>query len=112
MYGDMAIDFNVAFVHARSKERIKVKPPKDIATSKHWKLKASVTGTRKNIPILAIIFSCQVGEQFRKLFFVKKIDIISLHDSHSKHGNFFKLRIRVEDCGCTLEMDPRCGLTL
>jgi hypothetical protein len=44
----IVIDISVAFMHARSDEEIVVRVPRDIkGTSKFWKLKAAINGTRK-----------------------------------------------------------------
>ena len=44
---DFGIDISVAFMHARTDEKIYVKVPSGIKSSKCWKLKAAVNGTRK-----------------------------------------------------------------
>ena len=46
-FGILVIDISVAFMHARTDEEIYVKVPSGIKSSKNWKLKAAVNGTRK-----------------------------------------------------------------
>ena len=46
-FGILVIDMSVAFMHARTDEEICVKVPSDIKSSKFWRLKAAVNGTRK-----------------------------------------------------------------
>ena len=46
-FGILVIDISVAFMHARTDEEIYVKVPSGIKSSKNWKLKAAVHGTRK-----------------------------------------------------------------
>ena len=41
------IDISVAFMHARTDEEFYVKVPSGIKSSKYWRLKAAVNGTRK-----------------------------------------------------------------
>ena len=43
----LIVDISVAFMHARMDEEVVVKPPSDIKTSKYWKLRAAVNGTRR-----------------------------------------------------------------
>ena len=46
-FGVLVIDISVAFMHARTDEEIYVKVPSGIKSSKCWRLKAAVNGTRK-----------------------------------------------------------------
>ena len=46
-FGILVIDMSVAFMHARTDEEICVNVPSDIKSSKFWRLKAAVNGTRK-----------------------------------------------------------------
>ena len=46
-FGIVVVDISVAFMHARTDEEIYVKVPSGIKSSKSWKLKAAVNGTRK-----------------------------------------------------------------
>ena len=46
-FGLLVVDISVAFMHARTDEEIYVKVPSGIKSSKYWKLKAAVNGTRK-----------------------------------------------------------------
>ena len=46
-FGILVIDISVAFMHARTDEEIYVKIPSVIKSSKSWRLKAPVNGTRK-----------------------------------------------------------------
>ena len=46
-FGILVIDIFVAFMHARTDEEIYVKVPSSIKSSKYWKLKAAVNGTRR-----------------------------------------------------------------
>ena len=46
-FGILVIDISVAFMHARTDEEIYVKVPSGIKSSKYWKRKAAVNGTRK-----------------------------------------------------------------
>ena len=46
-FGIFVIDISVAFMHAQTDEEIYVKVPSGIKSSKYWKLKAAVNGTRK-----------------------------------------------------------------
>ena len=46
-FGILVIDISVAFMHARTDEEIYVKVPSGIKSSKYWRLKAAVNGTRK-----------------------------------------------------------------
>ena len=46
-FGILVIDISGAFMHARTDEEIYVKVPSGIKSSKYWKLKAAVNGTRK-----------------------------------------------------------------
>ena len=46
-FGILVVDISVAFMHARTDEEIYVKVPSGIKSSKYWKLKAAVNGTRK-----------------------------------------------------------------
>ena len=47
VFGILVIDISVAFMHARTDEETYVKVPSGIKSSKYWKLKAAVNGTRK-----------------------------------------------------------------
>ena len=46
-YGFLVVDISVAFMHARTDEEIYVKVPSGIKSSRFWRLKAAVNGTRK-----------------------------------------------------------------
>ena len=46
-FGILVIDISVAFMHARTNEEIDVKVPSGIKSSRFWRLKAAVNGTRK-----------------------------------------------------------------
>ena len=46
-FGILVIDVSAAFVHARLDDEIYVKVPSDVKSSKFWRLKAAVNGTRK-----------------------------------------------------------------
>ena len=46
-FGILVIDISVAFMHARTDEEILVKVPSGIKSSKYWRLKAAVNGTKK-----------------------------------------------------------------
>ena len=46
-FGILVIDISVAFMHARTDEEIYVKVPSVIKSSRFWRLKAAVNGTRK-----------------------------------------------------------------
>ena len=46
-FGVLVADISVAFMHARTDEEIYVKVPSDIRSSKYWRLKAALNGTRK-----------------------------------------------------------------
>ena len=46
-FGILVVDISVAFMHARTDEEVYVKVPSGIKSSKYWKLKAAVNGTRK-----------------------------------------------------------------
>ena len=46
-FGILVIDISVAFMHARTDEEIYVKVPSGIKSSRFWRLKAAVNGTRK-----------------------------------------------------------------
>ena len=46
-FGILLIDISVAFMHARTDEEIYVKVPSGIKSSRFWRLKAAVNGTRK-----------------------------------------------------------------
>ena len=46
-FGILVIDISVAFIHARTDEEIYVNVPSGIKSSKYWRLKAAVNGTRK-----------------------------------------------------------------
>ena len=46
-FGILVIDSSVAFMHARTDEEIYVNVPSGIKSSKYWRLKAAVNGTRK-----------------------------------------------------------------
>ena len=46
-FGILVIDIRVAFMHARTDEEIYVKVPSGIKSSKIWRLKAAVNGTKK-----------------------------------------------------------------
>ena len=46
-FGILVIDISAAFVHARLDDEIYVKVPSDVKSSKFWRLKAAVNGTRK-----------------------------------------------------------------
>ena len=48
-FGILVIDISVAFMHARTYEEINVKVPSGIKSSKIWRLKAAVNGTRKKL---------------------------------------------------------------
>ena len=52
-FGILVIDISVAFMHARTDEEIYVKVPSGSKSSKYWRLKAAVNGTRKAIKALA-----------------------------------------------------------
>ena len=46
-FGILVSDISVAFMHARTDEEIYVKVPSGIKSSRFWRLKAAVNGTRK-----------------------------------------------------------------
>ena len=46
-FGLLVVDISVAFVHARADEGIYVKVPSGIKSSRFWRLKEAVNGTRK-----------------------------------------------------------------
>ena len=46
-FGLLVVDICVAFTHARTDEEIYVKVPSGIKSSRFWRLKAAVNGTRK-----------------------------------------------------------------
>ena len=46
-FGILVFDISVAFMHARTDEEICVTVPSGIKSSKFWRLKAAVNGTRK-----------------------------------------------------------------
>ena len=46
-FGVLVVDIGVALVHARTDEKIYVKVPSGFKSSRHWRLKAAVNGTRK-----------------------------------------------------------------
>ena len=46
-FGVVVVDISVACMHARTDEEIYVKVPSDIRSSKYWRLKAALNGTRK-----------------------------------------------------------------
>ena len=46
-FGILVIDVGVAFMHARTDEEIHVKVPSGTKSSRFWRLKAAVNGTRK-----------------------------------------------------------------
>ena len=46
-FGILVIDISVAFMHARTDEEIYVKVPSGIKSSKYWRRKTAVNGTRK-----------------------------------------------------------------
>ena len=46
-FGLLVVDNSVAFMHARTDEEIHVKVPSGIKSSRSWRLKAAVNGTRK-----------------------------------------------------------------
>ena len=46
-FGVLVVDISVAFMHARTDEEIYVKVPSDFRSSKYWRLKAALNGTRK-----------------------------------------------------------------
>ena len=46
-FGILVIDISVAFMRARTDEEIYVKVPSGIKSSRFWRLKAAVNGTRK-----------------------------------------------------------------
>ena len=46
-FGILVIDMSVAFMHARTDEDIYVKVPSGTKSSRFWRLKAAVNGTRK-----------------------------------------------------------------
>ena len=46
-FGIVVIDISVAFMHARTDEEIYVKVPSGIKSSRFWRLKEAVNGTRK-----------------------------------------------------------------
>ena len=46
-FGLLVVDINVAFMHARTDEEIYVIVPSGIKSSRFWRLKAAVNGTRK-----------------------------------------------------------------
>ena len=46
-FGIFVVEISVAFMHARTDEGIYVKVPSDIRSSKYWRLKAALNGTRK-----------------------------------------------------------------
>ena len=52
-FGILVIDMSVAFMHAPTDEEIYVKVPSDIKSSKFWRLKAAVNGTKKAFKALA-----------------------------------------------------------
>ena len=55
-FGVLVVDISVAFMHARTDEEIYVKVPSDIRSSKFWRRKAALNGTRKGIKVLARVF--------------------------------------------------------
>ena len=46
-FGLLVVDVSVALMHARTDEEIYVKVPSVIKSSRFWRLKAAVSGTRK-----------------------------------------------------------------
>ena len=46
-FGILVVDISVASMHARTDEEIHVKVPSGIKSSRFWRLKAAVNGTRK-----------------------------------------------------------------
>ena len=46
-FGLLVVDTSVAFVHARTDEKVHVKVPSGVERSRFWRLKAEVNGTRK-----------------------------------------------------------------
>ena len=46
-FGVLVVDIRAAFMHARTDEEIYVKVPSGIKSSRFWRLKAAVNGTRK-----------------------------------------------------------------
>ena len=46
-FGLLVVDMSVAFKHARTDEEIDVQVPSGIKSSRFWRLKAAVNGTRK-----------------------------------------------------------------
>ena len=46
-FGSLVVDMSVAFKHARTDEEIYVQVPSGIKSSRFWRLKAAVNGTRK-----------------------------------------------------------------
>ena len=46
-FGLLVVDISVAFMHSRTDEEIYVKVPSGIKSSRFWRLKAAVNGTRK-----------------------------------------------------------------
>ena len=46
-FGVLVVDISVSFMHARTDEEIYVKVPSRIKSSRFWRLKVAVNGTRK-----------------------------------------------------------------
>ena len=46
-FGLLVVDISIACMHARTDEEIYVKVPSGIKSSRYWRLKAAVNGTRK-----------------------------------------------------------------
>ena len=46
-WGTLILDVSVAFVHARTGEEIYSTTPPDVRSSRYWRLKAAINGTRK-----------------------------------------------------------------
>ena len=135
-FGIFVIDISVAFMHARTDEEIYVKVPSGIKSSKYWRLKAAVNGTRKaskhwqeyssdklvtNMllqqndinPCIYTRFCDDLDlEQHGGDFLVcgvlvKKSEIVSLKPEHQSETHFLKRRISVDEFGWHVEVDQR-----
>ena len=63
-FGLLVVDISVAFMHSRTDEEIYVKVPSGIKSSKFWRLKAAVNGTRKASKHLARVLMRQARDMF------------------------------------------------
>ena len=124
-FGLLVVDISVAFVHARTDEEIYVEVPSGIKSSRLWRLKAAVNGTRKASKQLScdklvtnmLFQQNDINRCVYKRFCdnldleqhgEKKAEIVSLKPEHQNEIHFLRRRISVDNFGWHVELDQRC----